>query len=51
MTPYSRGKGLDLEWGLLWSKEFPWDGRKPLTRKQVRSMLKREELAKGTDTS
>lgn len=51
MTPYSRGKGLDLEWGLLWSKEFAWDGRSPLTRKQVRSMLKREELTKGTDTT
>lgn len=48
MTPYSRGKGLDLEWGLLWSKTFPWDGRNTLTRKQIRSMLKRDELAKGT---
>ena len=47
MTPYSRGKGLDLEWGLLWSKEFPWDGHKPLSRKQVRQMLKRDELVEG----
>jgi hypothetical protein len=44
MTAYSLGKGLDLEWGLLWSREFPWDGRNPLTRDQVRQMLKREEL-------
>lgn len=47
MTPFSRGQGLDLEWGLLWSKEFPWDGHKPLSRKQVRQMLKREELTEG----
>jgi len=44
MTPYSRGKGLDLDWGLLWSQEFPWDGHNPLTRKKVRQMLKRHEL-------
>jgi hypothetical protein len=45
MTPYSRGKGLDLEWGLLWSKDFPWDGHAGLTRKQIRQMLKRDELS------
>lgn len=48
MTPYSRARGLDLDFGLLWSKEFPWDGHGALSRKQVRTMLKRDDLQNAT---
>jgi len=48
MTPYSRSQGLDVEFGLLWSKEFPWDGRSAFNRKQVRRMLKRDGLKEVT---
>lgn len=44
MTPYSRARGLDVDFGLLWSQEFPWDGRSALSRKQVRNQLKSQGL-------
>jgi len=44
MTPYSRARGLDVDFGLLWSQEFPWDGRSALSRKEVRNQIKRQGL-------
>jgi hypothetical protein len=44
MSPYSRARGLDVDFGLLWSKDFAWDGKSALNRKQVRTLLKRDGL-------
>lgn len=44
MTPYSRARGLDVDFGLLWSEEFPWDGRTHLNRQRVRTELKSRGL-------
>jgi len=44
MTPYSRARGLDVDFGLLWSQEFPWDGRTYLDRGRVRTELKNRGL-------
>ena len=44
MSPYSRARGLDVEFGLLWSEEFPWDGRTQMSRKRVRTELKNRGL-------
>lgn len=48
MTPYSRARGLDVDFGLLWSQEFPWDGRSALSRKRVRTELKSQGLKSVT---
>lgn len=51
MTPYSRAQGLDVDFGLLWSKEFAWDGRSPLSRKRIRQLLKSHGLKDVTPSS
>lgn len=48
MTPYSRARGLDVEFGLLWSQEFPWDGGDHLDRRRVRTELKNQGLQNVT---
>lgn len=48
MTPYSRARGLDVDFGLLWSQEFPWDGRTHLNRRRVRTELKNQGLQNVT---
>lgn len=48
MTPYSRARGLDVDFGLLWSQEFPWDGGDHLDRRRVRTELKSRGLQNVT---
>ena len=48
MTPYSRSRGLDVDFGLLWSQEFPWDGGDHLDRRRVRTELKNQGLQNVT---
>lgn len=33
---YSKARGLSFEFGFLWDQGIPWDGRRPITREQVR---------------
>lgn len=48
VTPYSKARGLHVDFGLLWSDEFPWDGRSALNRKRVRTELKHRGLQNVT---
>jgi len=33
---YSKARGISFEFGFLWDQEIPWDGKRPITREQVR---------------
>lgn len=43
-TEFSKARGLDLEYGYLWGTDIPWDGRVPVTRRDIRRMLRRRDL-------
>ena len=39
---YSKSRGLSFEFGFLWGQEVPWDGRHPISRKQMRKLVEHE---------
>jgi hypothetical protein len=43
-TEFSKARGLELEHGYLWGSDIPWDGRLPVTRRDIRRMLRRRDL-------
>jgi len=43
-TIFSKARGLDLAFGYLWGQDIPWDGRVPITRDDIRRMLRRRDL-------
>jgi hypothetical protein len=44
---YSKSRGLSFEFGFLWGENVPWDGKKPVSRKEMRSFVKGR--GKGTE--
>jgi hypothetical protein len=44
---YSKSRGLSFEFGFLWGENVPWDGHKPVSRKEMRSFIKGR--GKGTE--
>lgn len=47
-VPHASTRDLDVGFGFLWSQEFPWDGRTPLTRQRIRTELKSQGLKSVT---
>lgn len=36
---YSKARGISFSFGVLWGQKVPWDGKKPLKRKQVEALV------------
>lgn len=36
---YSKSRGMSFEFGVLWGEKVPWDGSRPITRKQLKTYL------------
>ena len=43
-TLLTKARGIELDLGYLWGDDIPWNSRTPITRTEVRRMLKRHEL-------
>jgi hypothetical protein len=50
---YSKSRGLSFEFGFLWGENVPWNGKQPVSRKQMRTFLvdrsRSQSDAKGRD--
>lgn len=50
-TLFTKARGIELDHGYLWGDKIPWAGRAPITRAEVRRILKRHDLEDvGTKT-
>jgi hypothetical protein len=43
-TEFSKARGLTLEYGYLWGSDLPWDGAAPISRRDIRRMLRSRDL-------
>lgn len=47
---YSKSRGLSFEFGFLWGENVPWDGTRPVSRKEMRKFMKqRQESSPKSD--
>jgi len=43
-TLFTKARGLELDRGYLWGDDIPWNNRTPITRADVRRMIRRHDL-------
>lgn len=48
---YSKSRGLSFEFGFLWGENLPWDGKQPVTRKQMRTFVQERAQSKPESDS
>lgn len=43
-TMFTKARGIELDLGYLWGDEIPWDTRTPITRSEIKRMLRQHDL-------